>query len=205
MFKIFRHLLLIALAMIQFPAFAALPTILVMGDSLSAGFGLARQQAWPSLLEQKLKQEKRDYAVANASISGETTSGGLSRLPAALKQFQPAVVIVALGANDGLRGLPVATMKSNLDAMIRQSQAAGAKVLLIGMHLPPNFGPDYTTAFDRAFADLAKQYKLPFLPFLLEGFAERPEMFQPDGLHPVAAAEPIILAHVWPELKKLLK
>lgn len=205
----FRHplhvLLLIMTALFQFPALAASAQILVLGDSLSAGYGLARNQAWPYLLEQRLKQEKRDYAVINASISGETTSGGLSRLPAALKQAKPDLVILALGANDGLRGLPVSSMKNNLESMIKQSQAAGAKVMLIGMRLPPNFGPAYTKTYDQAFADLAQQYKLAFLPFLLEGFAEKPEMFQADGLHPIAAAEPIILDHVWPVLKKLLK
>jgi acyl-CoA thioesterase-1 len=180
------------------------PTILIFGDSLSAGFGLASHQAWPALLEQRLRAEKLPLTVVNASISGETTAGGRSRLPAALDRFKPAVVVIALGANDGLRGLPVKQLKENLVAMARVSKARKTRVLLVGMRLPPNYGAAYTEAFDRAFVTVAKQEKLPLLPFLLEPVAADRANFQPDGLHPIAATQPKILDHVWPALKPLL-
>jgi acyl-CoA thioesterase I len=183
----------------------AAPTILIFGDSLSAGFGLANGQAWPALLEQRLRAGKLPHAVANASISGETSAGGRSRLPAALDRYQPAVVVVALGANDGLRGLPVAQLHDNLVAMVRVSKARKARVLLIGMRLPPNYGSDYTAEFARVFTAVAKQEKLPLLPFLLEPVANERSNFQTDGLHPVAAAQPKILDHVWSALQPLLK
>jgi acyl-CoA thioesterase-1 len=183
----------------------AAPTILIFGDSLSAGFGLANGQAWPALLEQRLRAGKLPHAVANASISGETSAGGRSRLPAALDRYQPAVVVVALGANDGLRGLPVTQLRDNLVAMLRVSKARKARVLLVGMRLPPNYGSDYTAEFAGAYSAVAKQEKVPLLPFLLEPVANERANFQPDGLHPVAAAQPKILDHVWPALKPLLK
>jgi acyl-CoA thioesterase I len=180
------------------------PTILIFGDSLSAGHGLANGQAWPALLTQRLQAENIPYTVVNASISGETTAGGRTRLPAALERTRPAVVVIALGANDGLRGLPVKQLKENLVAMVRVSKAARARVLMVGMRLPPNYGAAYTEEFDRAFATVAKQEKLPLLPFLLEPIAADRANFQPDGLHPVAATQPKILDHVWPALKPLL-
>jgi acyl-CoA thioesterase-1 len=181
------------------------PTILIFGDSLSAGHGLANGQSWPSLLGQRLQAENSPYTVVNASISGETTAGGRTRLPAALERTKPAVVIIALGANDGLRGLPVKQLKENLVAMARVSKGAKARVLLVGMRLPPNYGAAYTEEFDRAFATVAKQEKLPLLPFLLEPVAADRANFQPDGLHPVAATQSKILDHVWPALKPLLR
>jgi len=181
------------------------PTILIFGDSLSAGYGLAQDQAWPALLERRLKAEKLPHAVANASISGETSAGGRSRLPAALDRFKPAIVVLALGTNDGLRGLPTTQLRDNLRAMVRAAKAKKARVLLVGMRLPPNYGSSYTEEFGRAYTAVAKQEKLPLLPFLLEPVANDRANFQPDGLHPVAATQPKILDHVWPALKPLLK
>lgn len=179
--------------------------MLVFGDSLSAGFGLAAGQSWPALLARRLDAEQRPYVVANASISGETTAGGRSRLPAALDRFKPAVVVVALGANDGLRGLALPQMRDNLAAMVRAAQARKARVLLVGIKLPPNYGPDYTAGFEETFRSVAKHEKVALLPFLLEPIALDATAYQPDGLHPVAAAQPKILDHVWQALKPLLK
>ena len=179
--------------------------ILVYGDSLSAAYGIAEKRGWVALLSERLSKERLDYSVANASISGETTAGGLARLARALDTHRPAVVILALGANDGLRGLPVGEMKKNLAAMAKAAQAAGAKVVVAGMRLPPNYGPDYAAAFDAAFADVAKASKASLVPFLLDGMAERTELFQPDRLHPTEAAQPILLDNVWTALAPLLK
>jgi len=176
----------------------------VFGDSLSAAYGLARAQGWVALLENRLKRERADYSVANASISGETSAEGRARIDAALAKSHPAIVILELGANDGLRGLPLAQMKANLGAIIERSRAAGARVLLVGMKLPPNYGPQYTTQFEQAFAELAKRYQVAFLPFLLEGFAEKREMFQPDAIHPTAQAQPLIEERVWKALRPLM-
>jgi len=181
------------------------PAILVFGDSLSAGHGLAQSQAWPALLKQRLQTAKLNYAVANASISGETSAGGRTRLPAALKRFKPAVVVIALGANDGLRGLPASQLKANLVAMVRAAKARKARVLLIGMRLPPNYGSRYTEEFAAVFTTVAKQEKVSLLPFLLEPVADERANFQPDGLHPVAGAQAAILDHVWPKLEPLLR
>ena len=180
-------------------------TVLVWGDSLSAGYGLRPQQAWPSLLEKKIADARLPHTVINASISGETTAGGRSRLPAALQTHRPSLVVIELGANDGLRGLPVAAMSTNLQAMIDASRQAGAKVLLIGMRMPPNYGPDYTTRFEKAFQDLARTNKLRLVPFMMEGFADQRAYFQQDGIHPVADAQPLILDTIWRELKPLLR
>ncbi|QDQ29240.1 arylesterase [Chitinimonas arctica] len=177
-------------------------TIMVFGDSLSAGYGLRMEQAWPSLLQQKLGA---GWRVINASQSGETTAGGLTRLPAALQRHKPAVVLVELGANDGLRGLPVETARQNLAAIIEQSRRAGAKVALIAIRLPPNFGGPYTAKFDAMYGELAKQYKLAEPPFLFDGIADQPNMFQSDQLHPIAAAQPRLLANVWPVVAPLVK
>lgn len=180
-------------------------TILVWGDSLSAGYGIAREAAWPQLLAAKLKAEGYRYTVTNASISGETTAGGKSRLAAALAEHKPAVMILALGANDGLRGQPLPAMRDNLEHMIRTAQQAGARVLVMGMRLPPNFGPRYTGKFHDTFADVATANKAALLPFMLDGFAERSEFFISDGIHPNADAQPLILANLWPKLRPLLR
>ncbi len=197
-------LLAILLALPAKVAMAAEKRILVYGDSLSAGFGIAVRDSWPALLGQRLKDQGSAFVVANASISGETTAGGRSRLAAALQQFKPGVVILALGANDGLRGLPVAAMKDNLRAMARQAKQSGARVLLVGMRLPPNYGPQYTQEFDAAYREVARVEKTALLPFLLEPIALERDAFQADGLHPVAAAQPKLLDHVWGALKPLL-
>lgn len=192
----------LCLSLLPFGAQAA-RTVLVFGDSLSAGYGLKSEQAWPALLGRKLAETRKDYSVVNLSVSGETTAGGLSRLPAALRQHQPAIVVVELGANDGLRGLPLAQMRSNLERMIELSRQAGARVLLVGMRLPPNYGP-YAGEFQDSYASLARQRKVALLPFLLAPVAGDVRNFQPDGLHPVAEAQPAILDHLWPALKPLL-
>jgi acyl-CoA thioesterase-1 len=185
----------------------AAPTknILIFGDSLSAGYGIAREQSWPALLTQKLATNGSAYNVVNASISGETTAGGLSRLPQSLREHRPTVVVIELGANDGLRGLPVSAMRNNLNAMIRTAKQNKTKVLLIGMKLPPNYGLDYTAQFAQSFGDIAKREKVALLPFLLEPLDDQRDVFQADGLHPVAAAQPKLLEHVWTALHPLLK
>lgn len=203
--KIVLVLLLAVATMATASATAAEKTILVLGDSLSAGFGIPRERSWPSLLEQRLQSDHAAYRVANLSISGETTAGGMSRLPEALRQYRPAVVVIALGANDGLRGLPLEAMRANLDTMIGASQEAGARVVLVGMRLPPNFGPAYVSRFAATFSELSRRRKTPLVPFLLDGFADRPEAFQADGLHPTAAFQPAILDNIWPALKPLLR
>ncbi len=181
-------------------------TILVFGDSLSAGFGLRNQdEAWASLLQKRLDTSGYRYTVVNASVSGETTAGGRTRLPAALAQHKPAIVILELGANDGLRGLPLKPMQENLSEMVRLAKKSGAKVVVVGMRLPPNYGPDYTEKFRNTFADVAKAEGTPLVPFLMEGFAQTNTYFQADGLHPTAAAQPRVLDNIWPALKPLLK
>lgn len=181
------------------------PTILVFGDSLSAAYRIPRDRGWVALLQQRLHQQALPQQVVNASVSGETTSGGWSRLPAALKQHRPDIVVLELGANDGLRGLPVADMQRNLEAMIKASQDAGARVLLVGMLIPPNYGPRYTHAFAASFKELAERYDLPLLPFLLEGVAGKRALTQDDGLHPTASAQEKILDNVWEVLQPMLK
>ena len=181
------------------------PVILVMGDSLSAAFNLKPSEGWVALLDSRLKQGGYDYTVVNASISGETTSGGLARLPETLGQHRPTIVILELGANDGLRGTPIKAMRDNLERMIRLSRQAGAKVLLTGILLPPNYGKAYAGEFDAVYAGLAMKYRLAFLPFLLEGVAEHRERLQPDGMHPLAEAEPRVLDNVWAKLEPMLQ
>ena len=180
-------------------------TILVLGDSLSAALGIRPEQGWVALLAQRLQAQGYGYQIVNASVSGETTSGGLERLPRALQLHQPGTVILELGANDGLRGLPVSETRENLARMVRLSQAAGARVLLVGMRIPPNYGPRYTEAFARMFPELANQYHLPLVPFLLEKVALDPTRMQQDGMHPNARGEPPVLDTLWPYLKPLLK
>ena len=179
-------------------------SILVFGDSLSAAYGIAQARGWVALLGERLKRERPDYSVVNASISGDTSSGGVSRIQKTLQQHKPSLVILELGANDGLRGLPVALMKQNLAMIIEQAQKAGARVVLVGMKLPPNYGPDYTQAFESAYGELAKRYHTALVPFLLEDFAENPELFQPDRLHPTEAAQPLMLERVWKALRPLI-
>jgi acyl-CoA thioesterase I len=180
-------------------------TILVLGDSLSAALGIRPEQGWVALLAQRLQAQGYGYQIVNASVSGETTSGGLERLPRALQLHQPGTVILELGANDGLRGLPVSETRENLARMVRLSQAAGARVLLVGMRIPPNYGPRYTEQFARMFPELANQYHLPLVPFLLEKVALDPTRMQQDGMHPNAQGEPPVLDTLWPYLKPLLK
>jgi len=180
-------------------------TILVYGDSLSAAYGFGQDAGWATLLQTRLKQRGMHYTVANASISGETTSGGAARIAAALTAHRPKVVIVALGANDGLRGLPIAQMRANLAKIVRASQKAKSRVLLVGMRLPPNYGETYTRQFAQVYADIAREHKTALAPFLLEGMAERRELFQPDNIHPTAEAQPVLLDNVWKALAPLLK
>jgi acyl-CoA thioesterase I len=187
------------------PGIACAATILVFGDSLSAGYGLPQTQGWVSLLEERLRAEKFPHRVVNASVSGETTTGGAARIAGALKTHRPDIVIVALGANDGLRGQDLRTMRRNLATMIDASRKAGAEVLLVGMRLPPNYGPAYTESFRQSFVELAREKKTPLVPFLLDGFAEDARYFQADRAHPTAQAQPLILETVWKGLKPLLK
>ncbi len=179
-------------------------TILVYGDSLSAAYGLSQDAGWTTLLQARLKQRRMDYTVMNASISGETTSGGAARIADVLKAHRPKVVILALGANDGLRGLPPAQMRANLAKIVSASQKARSRVLLVGMRMPPNYGEAYTREFAEVYARLAREHKTAFIPFLLEGVDER-EQFQSDNMHPTAAAQPIILDNIWRALAPLLK
>ena len=181
------------------------PVILVLGDSLSAGYGIPVEKGWVSLLQRRLVERGFPYRVVNASISGDTTSGGLSRLPAALELHRPAIVVLELGANDGLRGQPPMAMSRNLSRMIERSQQAGARVLLAEMRIPPNYGPSYTQKFQATFGQLAKHYDIPLIPFLLDGVAGNPALIQDDGLHPRAEAQPRILDNVWAVLEPALK
>lgn len=194
---------LTALAAAAFPVHAQ-PVLLVLGDSLSAEYGLPRGTGWVKQLEARLAQDRIDYRVVNASISGETTAGGRTRLPALLAQHKPAVVLIELGANDGLRGLPLSTMQDNLRSLVRQSQAAGAKVLLIGMRMPPNYGQAYAERFHASFAGVARDTRAALLPFFFEGFADDLGFFQPDRIHPNERAQARLLGNVWPRLKPLL-
>ena len=179
-------------------------TVLVYGDSLSAAYGMPERSGWVALLEDRLKREHPDYSVANASISGETTAGGLARFAKTLERVRPAVLILELGANDGLRGLPVAEMKKNLAAMVEQAQKAGARVLIVGIRLPPNYGEPYTRSFEQAFADVAKSHHTALLPYLFEGFGEKLDLFQADRIHPTAAAQARVLNNVWPKFAPLV-
>ncbi|WP_339512193.1 arylesterase [Pseudomonas sp. RL_15y_Pfl2_60] len=183
---------------------ASAGTILVVGDSISAAFGLDTRQGWVNLLQKRIAEQGYDTEVINASISGDTSAGGAARLPALLKEHQPQWVILELGGNDGLRGQAPSQLQQNLAGMIDQSREQGAKVLLLGMRLPPNYGQRYTNAFAQVFSDLAEQKQVPFVPFFLEGVGGVPEMMQADGLHPALAAQPILLENVWPELQPLL-
>lgn len=181
------------------------PVLLVMGDSLSAGYGIAVDTTWVALLQRRLTSQGYDYQVVNASISGETTGGARSRLPRALSLHSPAVVILELGGNDGLRGLPVRQVRENLQAMIEQSQDAGAQVVLLGMHIPPNYGAAYADGFHAVYEQLAVSHKTALVGFFLEGVAQNAALMQDDGIHPNAAAQPRLLENTWPVLSTVLR
>ena len=181
------------------------PTILVWGDSISAGYGIRVAQGWVALLQAKLHDAGYGYQVINASISGETTAGGLARLPRALALHHPQVVVLELGGNDGLRALPVSEMQENLARMVSLAKSAGARVLLLGMFVPPNYGPEYTAQFRRTFDDLAQSQHVAFVPFLLNDIALTPALMQADGIHPNESGQPKVLANVWPALLPLLQ
>ncbi|WP_078196074.1 arylesterase [Cupriavidus necator] len=187
------------------PSKAAAPALLVLGDSLSAEYGIARGAGWVTLLQDRLRQERFDYSVVNASISGETTIGGKTRLPDLLSRHRPAIVVVELGANDALRGLPLQTTEANLRNIVITAQKAGAGVLLIGMRIPPNYGQDYTEKFVSLYPKLAGEYKVRLVPFFLDQVITRQDWFQADRIHPTAAAQPALLDTVWPQLKPMLR
>ncbi len=212
---VFRFLLMFKCVVVSLLglSFVALPTaaiaknstILIYGDSLSAAYGISQQQGWATLLQKKLISQHYQYDVINASISGETSSGGLSRLPFALTKFKPNIIVLELGANDGLRGLSVKEMSKNLSAMIMLSKKAKVKVLLVGMRIPPNYGPKYTTSFSQTYRQLSLQHKVSLVPFMLENIAAKPKLIQDDGLHPNVLGQPMILENIWQELQVLLK
>lgn len=198
-------MVLLALALPPGPAQAATPTILVWGDSISAGYGLDAGSGWVALLERRLKAQASDYTVVNGSVSGETTAGGLSRLPAALARYRPAIVLIELGGNDGLRGLAPDALRTNLERMCGLAKAAGATAVLFEMRIPVNYGPAYGEKFRKTFVDVAKQNRLPLVPFFLGAIAnDPPRWFQDDGIHPNAAAQPLLLDAVWPTLEPLV-
>lgn len=199
------HKILFALLLCLFtlPAIAE-NTILIIGDSISAAYGIDIQKGWVSLLKTRLQHEKFSYRVINASVTGDTTSNGLARLPDALQEYKPTITIVELGGNDGLRGLNITVIKHNLEKIIDLIQKANSKVLLLGMRLPPNYGPTYTQQFERIFTDLAERDDIAVVPFFLHGMEEKRELFQSDGIHPTEQAQMLLLDNVWPELKKML-
>ncbi|MGH8182391.1 MAG: arylesterase [Rhodanobacteraceae bacterium] len=198
-------LLCLALLLAWRPALAAQPaTVLLLGDSLSAAHNIELDKAWPTLLEKRLADMRPPRRLINASISGETTSSGLARLPGLLKQYRPRLVIMELGANDGLRGLPLAEIRANLAAMVEKSEAGGAKVLLLGIELPVNYGPRYRDGLRAIYAELAKKNRAGLVPFLLQGIALDPALMQADGLHPTAAAQPRVLDNVWAALAPMI-
>lgn len=204
-FAISRRLVIIVLLLGAFaplPAFAR--TLLVVGDSLSAAYGIDAATGWVAQLQQRLRQQRADYTVINASISGDTSANGRARLPRALAQHRPALVVIELGGNDGLRGLPLAQMKRNLAEMVRTAKRTGARVLLVGIKLPPNYGQRYTRDFERVYQDVAKEQRVPLVPHLLDGVAGVDGLMQSDGIHPTAAGQPRMLDNVWPALRPLL-
>ena len=205
MLKKILLLLFLLVSVASYVAAAPTPTIMVLGDSLSAAYGIEQRAGWVHLLQQRLTERGYRYQVVNASISGETTRGGLARLAQALKTHNPAIVIVELGANDGLRGLLLGEMQANLDTIITQSRRRNAQVLLVGMYLPPNYGPSYTRKFHQVYVDLAARYRLPLAPFLLEGIATDAALMQQDGLHPTAVAQPRVLDNIWKHLQGMLR
>jgi acyl-CoA thioesterase-1 len=201
-----RLLVLFVLIAASVSAKAETPVILVFGDSISAGYGLARvEQGWAALLQTMLKAQGYGYQVVNASVSGETTAGGLARLPRALNLHQPKIVILELGGNDGLRALPIEQMRANLVRMIDLSTAAGAQVLLLGMRMPPNYGADFTEQFRLCYSDVARDKKVALMPFLLNDIALSPNLMQADGIHPNELGQPKLLTNIWPSLIPLLR
>ena len=192
----------VLLYLLALPALAQ--NILLVGDSISAAFGLEIRQGWVSLLEARLAEHDSPHQVINASVSGDTTAGGLARLPALLQEVRPGLVIIELGGNDGLRALPVSNMQQNLSAMVELAQNAGADVILLGMRIPPNYGPRYTNAFENAFIEVAQQHGIALVPFLLEGVGGVAGMMQDDGVHPTAAAQPLLLDNAWPQISQWL-
>jgi acyl-CoA thioesterase-1 len=200
-----RSFLVLVLCLAGLPVHAAAPRpLLVLGDSLSAAHGISPRDGWVALLQARLAQQSPARPVVNASISGETTAGGLARLPALLEEHQPALVVLELGANDGLRGLPLATIRANLASMLQQVEAGGARALLVGIELPVNYGPRYRDGLRTMYRDLATEFNVPLVPFLLEGVALDPALMQEDGLHPTAAGQPRVLENVWPVLQPAL-
>ena len=184
---------------------AAARTLMVFGDSLSAAYGLSSNQGWVHLLGQRAARAGLDWLIVNASVSGETTAGGLRRLPVDLKRHKPDVVVIALGANDALRGQPIAGIRANLEQMIRLVRQSRAEPVIVGIMIPPNYGIDYAAQFRDVYADVAKKNRVPLVPFLLEGIADQPDLFLADQLHPAAAAQPRIVDNVWPTLEPLLR
>ncbi len=199
--------LIAALLLVAAPAGAATgaPVLLVVGDSISAAYGLPVETGWVQLLARRLASQGYPYEVVNASISGDTTAGGRARLAPLLARYRPALVVIELGGNDGLRGGDLAAMRANLEAMVAAAKKAGARVLLVGMRMPPNYGPAYTRAFEAAYTSVANKLDVPLVPFFFEGFGETREWFQPDRIHPTRAAQPRLLDNVWPALKPLLE
>lgn len=206
-FKWLLQLSVITAALVAMPAYSKTTpnTIVVFGDSLSAAYNISQHEGWVTLLQQRLSIKKYNYQLVNASISGETTSGGLSRFTDMLATHKPQIVVLELGGNDGLRGLSAADTYNNLDTMIKQAQAKKAKVLLLGMKIPPNYGLKYSRQFSENYQYLAKKYSLSLVAFFLEGVAGNPKLIQADGLHPTAAAQPQLLENMWPMLAKMLK
>ena len=201
-----RSIILLALFLLTaIPAVAQQRNLLVWGDSLSAAFGISEEQGWVQLLSERIEREYPSFRVINGSVSGETTTGGLERLPAMLAEYRPELVILELGGNDGLRGIPVEAIHDNLAAMIRLIESDGGRVLLAGIRIPPNYGPRYTEPFHENYFNLAEEFELPLLPFLIEGIPENPELMQNDGIHPVAEAQPAILENVWTVLEPMLR
>lgn len=195
--------LLLLLAWVNAPAVED-PSVLVFGDSLSAGYGIDVDQSWPALLQTRLRKEGYEYRVVNASISGETTEGGAQRIRRALKQFTPRLVVLELGGNDGLRGFPPERMRKNLETIIRCSRAAGARVVLLGIRIPTNYGSRYTEAFEQVYRDLAEEYELPWIEFFMDGVAQNDNLMQSDGIHPNAEAQTLLLDNAWPVIEQAL-
>ena len=200
-----RFLALFVLVFASISVKADPSVILVFGDSISAGYGLAHvEQGWVALLQTRIKDQGYGYQVVNASVSGETTAGGLARLPRALSLHKPKIVILELGGNDGLRALPIAQMRANLERMVDLASTSGAQVLLLGMRIPPNYGPDFTEQFRQCYNEVAQEKKVPAVPFLLNDIALLPNLMQADGIHPNELGQPKLLANVWPALQPLL-
>ena len=204
-FRITFLILLSLLALNVWPAPTTQKTLMVYGDSLSAAYGLDIKDGWVTLLEQRLRKTHPDWQIINLSISGETTAGGLSRLPKALEQHQPDLILLELGANDGLRGTSLKSFKSNLESMLQLAQKQNVDVIMFEMQIPPNYGPAYTRRFTQTFHDLGQAYDVPVIPFFLDGIAGVEELNQKDGIHPKAEAQPKLLSNIWPDLEPMLK